>query len=87
MPVEGTPKGEGASAPSPEGKIYRCEYCKAVVLHAHIADYGGCKECGSRKVRVAFKLTDEEVEAAKAEGYVFHDAQWTSNIDDAFIGE
>jgi hypothetical protein len=67
------------AAPTAESRIYRCEYCKGVVLSTHVAKFGGCKECGSRKVRLAFKLTEEEVTAAKAEGYNFNDDQWSDD--------
>jgi hypothetical protein len=55
-----------------------------VVLYAHIQEFGGCKECGSRKVRIAFKLTDEEIAAAKQEGYVFSEAEWSHDIEHAY---
>ncbi len=57
--------------------IMRCEYCRAVVLQSHIAEAGGCKMCGSRRMRIAFSLTDEEMRQAQAEGYVPQAGQWS----------
>lgn len=55
----------------------RCEYCRAVVLQKHIAELGGCKMCGSRRMRIAFSLTDDEMSQAQADGYVLPDGAWS----------
>lgn len=75
------------AAPTAGSRVYRCEYCRCIVLYAQVQQFGGCKECGSRRIRIAFKLTDEEVEAAQAEGYQFDDDQWTDDIQHAYNDE
>ena len=86
MSLAKTTGGVGASseAPAPSGHIYRCEFCMGVVLNTHIHEFGGCKECGGRRVKVAFKLSDEEQAAAEAEGYDFDTDDFTADIKDAF---
>lgn len=56
--------------------VFRCEHCNGVLLHEDI-EKGGCQECGGRRVRIAYKLTDEEAGALKARGYIFDDDQWS----------
>lgn len=58
--------------------IYRCDFCKKVVLESHIKKDGGCSACGGRRIRIARSLTDEEVETAKAEGYEFKSSEWSN---------
>lgn len=57
--------------------IMRCVYCRGVVLERHIQENGGCKTCGARRLGIAFSLTDEEMEAAVAEGYVRDPEVWS----------
>ena len=63
--------------------VYRCAYCSAVVLPLQLASKGHCPSCGSRRLRIASTLSDDEVAKAKAEGYVFTSDRW---IDGPFRG-
>ena len=57
--------------------VYRCYYCHSVVLESDI-EAGGCPECSAMRVRIAVKLTDAEMENAKARGFEFKPEEWSS---------
>jgi DNA-directed RNA polymerase subunit RPC12/RpoP len=56
--------------------VYRCGYCRTVVLPLQVATKGCCGECGSRMLRIATMLSDDEIAKAKAEGYLFTSDRW-----------
>jgi hypothetical protein len=55
-------------------RVYRCEYCHKPVIEADIQQ-GGCL-CGSRRVRIATSVTDEEMADLKERGYEFKPEYW-----------
>lgn len=57
-----------------EELIYRCEYCREPVLYSDIQN-GGCL-CGSRRVRIAVAVTDEEMQKLKERGYDYKQEHW-----------
>jgi len=63
-----------------KGQIYRCEACRNVVLPVDIAKFGACEECACKRIRVAFRLTDYEVEQAKERGYEFDNDGWREDF-------
>lgn len=64
-------------------QIKRCYYCNQIVLPSDISS-GQCCPCGSRKLRVAFGITDEEEQRLKADGYVFTEENWSDNRESAW---
>lgn len=69
-----------------QNTVYRCQYCNAVVTGEEIRVNGAC-ECGSRKVRPAFAITDDEMEAMKARGFQAVEGQFSENREEAWTGE
>lgn len=57
--------------------VMRCVYCRSLVLEQDIHTAGGCNDCGSRRLQIAFKLTDEEMDSLVARGYVRDPDHWS----------
>lgn len=57
-----------------EKKVYRCEYCHSPVLHSDISQ-GGCL-CGSRRIKVATSVTDDEMKKLVERGYEYRTEYW-----------
>lgn len=64
-------------------QVKRCFYCNQIVLPSEIASGNVCV-CGSRKLRVAFGISDEEEQRLKADGYVFNEEDWSDNRETAW---
>ena len=57
-----------------DNKVYRCEYCHKCVLDEDV-QLGGCV-CGSRRVKIATAVTDEEAVELRERGYDFEANGW-----------
>lgn len=65
--MKGTDFGARGYGPAPKGSrgpLHRCFYCDALVLPDT-----ACRECGSRKTRIAWQITDKEMFDAVGLGY------------------
>ncbi len=56
--------------------IMRCSYCDHPVLMKEISE-GGCPRCGSRKVKIAFGVTDQEMDDLRSRGYEPSPERWS----------
>lgn len=59
-----------------KGAVRRCFWCDTMVSPSDIQK-GGCQECGSRRTRMAAKITDAEEARLVAEGYEFDQDDWS----------
>lgn len=64
--------------------IYRCFYCNQVLWNGDMQEDGTCP-CGSRKLRKAFGITDEELAGLKARGFTPEENQLVTERAKAWI--
>lgn len=66
--------------------LYRCFYCNKLIWRQDLDEDGAC-ECGSRKTRIAFAVTDEEMAELETRGFVRTDEQFTTVREEAWKSE
>jgi Zn finger protein HypA/HybF involved in hydrogenase expression len=69
---------EEAISEASEDTVFKCQNCSGPVMTKHITG-GGCAQCGGRRMQFATKLTEEDIEFLKGEGYVFDPARWSAD--------
>lgn len=71
----------------PDQTVYRCVYCATMILPSDVVLKGGCRKCGSKRMRVAATVSDEEAVRAIGEGYVFSEERWDEGPFQGFTDE
>lgn len=69
-----------------EKTLYRCYHCNKLLYDGELREDGTCP-CGSRKNRLAFGITPEEMAEVIARGYQYDESRFAATKAEAWVEE